>query len=184
MNGLDTERARYYLHCFNRALLPTTERITMDPNAILAIILDPSTGLAERAEAIRNLEAWLDGGGFVPTIDSEQVDRLTNHLEAWANAITPEAKYLLNGWTGSQDSMTYALVSSNGLKRGSVRPNVESSLEWLATLWGKLETELRKDIVPAVQANPEAPSEPRSHENLLLTVQRIERMLDRLLEAL
>ena len=38
----------------------------MDPNATFAIVMDPSESIADRIEAVINLQEWLGRGGFAP----------------------------------------------------------------------------------------------------------------------
>ena len=38
----------------------------MDPNATFATVMDPSESIADRIEAVTNLQEWLGRGGFAP----------------------------------------------------------------------------------------------------------------------
>lgn len=98
------------------------------------------------------LEKSTEDGFSIEISQGAELVAVADAFEEWANYEARELKFvLLNGWTGSINSMTYAMGSSGGLVRGT-HPGDLNPLEWVVNLWSDLYSELSDCVKIASKA--------------------------------
>jgi hypothetical protein len=131
-------------------------RIVTTPRrmAILSVIMSKSTGDKDRfyrALGLAQRIFYASNMAWTPSDPTHDDSALTIDPETGLAEVDIDDEYIeaISGWTGGQDCMLYAVVSTGGLTLGSRRPydrDADRSLtdqEWHVSLWSSLESDVR-----------------------------------------